>query len=799
MSSSITVRNDRQEVIVNQELYGLTLEEINHGIDGGLYAELIQNRSFEDGMPPLNCPYDAARNVLITPNGWAIPFLRSDSLPGWRRLNPAVTQLYPDVRELINERNRRSLLVAVSASGESGRGGLVAEGYRGIPLRKGQRYHCSFFAKGTSLVPKTVRVGLEDAEASEPLSEVYEVAPIPEWRRYEHTFIATADVPDAVLTLTSDTTNLFWVDMVSLFPEATWQGRKNGLRPDLVALIDSLAPRFIRFPGGSFVEGYTAGTFPTWRETVGDVAHRKSFWNVWAYGTTNGMGYHEYLQLCEDIGAEPIYVINSGVTSQSRRPRYEDITAMDKLVDEALAAIAYANAPADSAMGALRAEHGHPAPFDLKYVEIGSENYGSEYKRRFSLFEEAIKAAYPEITVISSAVVSDRPNRLAWVDGHLYANERFFLSNTLRFDSKSYPRKQAPAFVGEMGTTEREVAATLRAAIAEACFLVGVENNPERVRRLAYAPVLGNAGFTLQREPLIRFFRDSVVCSPSYYVWRLFATHRGDRLLRSEVETYQRSGVRQGRPGLFLFDNSFEFAEVQVDGHPVSQLDVLNGGWHLPAMGQPVAEANRWNRLLVGDSSVFQAEFSLKLRRTKGSGTVQIRLCDNGRIGDEADYICLALGGAQPEFYHQSGSVKQSLGDVVSLPFESNRWYVVRLTYDSNRIACYVDDQLLQEVEWPMIPALACVATVDEAHHQLLLKVVNTTWHEERTALHFEGLTVSGEGEVIQIKGDPDARNSFAAPFVVEPRHGSFTFPMGGDPYYVFPPNSVTLLKLPLE
>ena len=128
MSSSITVWNDRLEVAVNQDLYGLTLEEINHGIDGGLYAELIQNRSFEDGMPPLNCPYDAARNVLITPNGWTIPFLRGDSLPGWRRLNPAVTQLYPDTRELINERNRRSLLVAVSASGESGRGGLVAEG-----------------------------------------------------------------------------------------------------------------------------------------------------------------------------------------------------------------------------------------------------------------------------------------------------------------------------------------------------------------------------------------------------------------------------------------------------------------------------------------------------------------------------------------------------------------------------------------------------------------------------------------------------------------------------------------------
>ena len=799
MSSSITVRNELMEVAVNPDLYGLTLEEINHGIDGGLYAELIQNRSFEDGMPPYNCPYDAARNRLITPNGWTIPFLRSDSLPGWHRLNPAVTQLYPDVRELINERNRRSLLVAVSATSESGPGGVVAEGYRGIPIRQGKRYRCSFFAKGTSLVPKNIHIGLANADATTALSEVYEVAPIPEWRRYEHTFTATADVSDAVLTLTSDTTNLFWIDMVSLFPEDTWQARANGLRPDLVALIDSLAPRFIRFPGGSFVEGYTAGTFPTWRETVGDVANRKSFWNVWAYGTTNGMGYHEYLQLCEDLGAEPIYVINSGVTSQSRRPRYEDITAMDKLVDEALAAIAYANAPADSAMGALRAEHGHVAPFHLKYVEIGSENQGPEYKRRFVLFKEAIRAAYPEVTVISSASVSDRPNRLEWVDGHFYANERYFLSNTSRFDAKRYPRRQAPAFVGEFSTTEEGTAGTMRAAIGEACFLIGAENNPERVRRLAYAPVLGNAGFDLQREPLIRFFRDSVALSPSYHVWQLFATHRGDRLLWSEVESYRRSGVRAGRPGLFLFDNSFEFAEVQVDGQPVSQLEVLSGGWKLPTMGQLVAEANRWNRLLVGDSATLHTVFSLKLRRTKGSGTVQIRLCDNGRTGDEADYLCLTLGGSQTEFYHQSGSVKEALAQSSPSAFESNRWYAVRLECDPDRIACYVDGRLLQEVEWPSIPALACVATVDEANQQLLLKVVNTTQHEERTALRFDGLTVSGRGEAIQIKGEPEARNSFAAPQTVMPQHLPVSFPMGSSPYYVFPPNSITLLKLPLE
>lgn len=258
--STITVEADGLTVPVNPDLYGLTIEEINHGIDGGLYAELIQNRSFEDGVPPLNCPYDAARNVLITPNGWTIPFMRGDSVPGWRRIVPN-TQIYPDMKELVNDKNRRSLLVAVSTSGESGRGGVIAEGYRGIPIRKGERYDLSFFAKGANMVPRTIRVALEDSMANTVLSDVFQVAPPYEWRRYRHTFTATEDAPNAVLTITADTSAVFWLDVVSLFPEDTWKGRKNGLRPDLAALVDSLAPRFIRFPGGSFVEGYTAGTY----------------------------------------------------------------------------------------------------------------------------------------------------------------------------------------------------------------------------------------------------------------------------------------------------------------------------------------------------------------------------------------------------------------------------------------------------------------------------------------------------------------------------------------------------------
>lgn len=178
------------------------------------------------------------------------------------------------------------------------------------------------------MASKTVSLTLADSTGKTALSEVFRVAPAYEWRKYKHTFTATSNTNKAVLTITTDSSAVFWLDVVSLFPQNTWKGRPNGLRPELMELIAALKPAFIRFPGGSFVEGYTAGTYPVWRETVGDIAERKHFWNVWAYGTTNGIGYHEYLQMCEDLDAEPVYVINSGVTNQSRRPRYEDITAM---------------------------------------------------------------------------------------------------------------------------------------------------------------------------------------------------------------------------------------------------------------------------------------------------------------------------------------------------------------------------------------------------------------------------------------------------------------------------------------
>ena len=742
ITSIIRVDGEGTRQAVNPDLYGITLEEINHAIDGGLYAEMIQNRSFEDGIAPLNCPYNARQRTITTPNGYDMPFMRPDSLPGWKALSPS-TWLYLDTKELLNEKNRRSLLVSVSASPESGRGGLVAEGYKGMSVRKGENYHLSFYIKGASILPKTLTIALEDSTRSRKLSDVCTVKTRNEWTHIRHTFTANESNQKATLVFSSDSSQMFWIDVVSLFPE-TWKGRANGQRQDLMEKIAKLRPRFVRFPGGAFVEGYTAGTYPVWNETIGSITERKSFWSVWGYGTTNGMGFHEYLQLCEDLDAEPVYVINSGITNMSRRPRYESITEMDKLVKNALDAIGYANYPTDSTLGAMRAKNGHPQPFHLKYIEIGSENYGHEYTKRFNLFRKAIKEKWPDIMVISNALVGRQPHS-EWKDVHFNGKNSFFLSNASRYETIRSRHEWENTFIGEFGNMQYPEARTMGAAISEACFLVGIEQHPNMMSRLAYSPMLGNADYLNGRWPMLLFNNHQVVPSPSYYMMRLFNEHRGNEVLPTDVDTYLRPTVTFGGISVYMFDNCYEMTDVSIDGKAVENGRVLSGNWNIqPGVLHPVP--NRWNYVLLGDTSASDYTFSTRIRRTKGSEPVQFRMRDKGFPKEQQDYICFSLGNGKAQLYHQCGNVTDSLATTVNFPFTNNTWYDIRVSCYRDTIRCFVNNNLIQEAVMRPYPSLASVATMDNGY--LYIKVINTTQHEEKTEIDIQSLAVENQMEV---------------------------------------------------
>ena len=794
-SSAITVDMEAMIMPVDSDLYGITIEEINHSVDGGLYAEMIQNRSFEDGVPPLNCPYNVRTNMLITPNGFQIPFMRPDSVPGWKPLS-VFSRIYSDMTMPINEYNKRSLCVSAAVDSISKSAGVVATGYSGLSVRKGKEYDLSFYARSALMAGRNIKVYLQDS-VNNILSDVYTFNPSLEWKKRKHTFTASADNDGASLVFRTDSSQIFWLDVVSLFPKETWKGRHNGQRADIMEAISYLKPHFVRFPGGAFVEGYTAGTYPVWSETVGPIENRRHFWSVWEYGTTNGMGFHEYLQMCEDLGAEPIYVVNSGVTSQKRRPRYEDITQMGKMVQETLNAIAYANQPADSTYGAMRARNGHPAPFGLKYIEIGSENYGTEYTRRFRLFEAAIKEEYPEITVISNNV-DEKKSRGDWSDLHFNGGSSFYLSNYHKFVPSLSLRRAGALFVGAFGYLGSSDGGTMGAALSESVFLAGIENNPGTIKRLAYSPLLGNVHYTGEYVPAISFDQSDVYLSPSYHMYSMFARNRGNYLLKSTVDTYERPIVTAGYAGAFMFDNSYDFENVRINDVPVDGCKVLSGEW-TAGSGVLKAAPNKWNYVLVGDSSSYDYTFTAKIRRNKGSGMVELHVRDNGLTDENRDYIALVIGNNNKiELYHCSGNIRDSLAQEKDFVVENNKWYDVVVECREERVKCSIDGENIFDTSMHSVPSIVSVATVDTLSEELVLKVINTTWHEEKTDLNFAGFAVGDEVSVTELKALPENRNTASKPELVKPREFKYYFHPAVSRSYVFPPNSISILRIPI-
>lgn len=774
--ASIVIDAESLKQPVNPIFYGVSLEELDHAVEGGIYAELIQNRSFEDGIAPLNCPFDRNRKLLITPNGFTIPFCGEDSIVGWHKLS-VNTHVAPDRTELINDKNKRSLLVGVYNTGTNGRGGVVAEGYKGIAVRKGEKYNLSLYLKSAYTLPGKINIAIETADTKRTLTDVYGVNPLTEWQYLQYTFTATDSVDNAVLTITADSTAMFWIDVVSLFPEKTWKGRKNGFRADLMESIANLNPGFVRFPGGVFVEGYTAGTYPEWKETIGNISERKHFWSIAGYGTTNGAGFHEYLQLCEDLKAEPVYVVNCGITNQYSRPRYEEMKTMDVFVQNALDAIEYANAPADSVWGAARVENGHAAPFGLKYIEIGNENFGAEYHRRYELFKNAIQEKYPDVTVL--ATDSLPKNRWNWIDRHFYAGEMFLMAHHNHYNPDKYSRKLPPVCVGAFSAVDNPEVATLHKAVAEACFMIGLERNPDIVKLSAYAPLLANTDYVNGQIAAINFNNNQLLKTPSYHLLQLFASNRGDEVLKTEVTSFHKPQVTFGAAGVYLFDNAYELADVKLDSLQ----------YHV------VPEPNKWNYIVFGDSAAHDYVLSARIRRTKGSGHIQINLRDNRKLNDKQNHIAFTLGTDESTLSYNVGKASELLSSHPQQPFINDTWYDVKVICKDELVKCYVNDLLIHEVSMRPIPSLVSVALLDKKNNQLILKVVNTTYREEKTHIDINGLSVSKEVEVTEISGDPNSYNTYTSSSIIPVKKTVFL--SGISPLiYSFPPNSITVMRL---
>ena len=530
-AATITIRAGEAGTPVSPTLYGIFFEEINHAGEGGLYAEMVLNRDLEMTTLPNGAKW--AGNLLLTADKWPERKWFGNELWGWQFIadGGARGSIRLDDREPLNDRNPHSLRLTVSECG--GRAGVANNGFWGMNVVADRWLDLTFQARTEGAERYDVAVSLESANGRERYANTVVRDVGGAWNEYRVSLRPKTGDRCGRLALTVNRVGTLWLDVVSLFPRDTFKGRPNGLRPDLVQALADLKPAFVRFPGGAIVGGLNLDNRIQWKNSIGPIAQRKGTMNLWGYWTSNGLGFHEYLQLCEDLGAAALWVCNPGFSDNYRHAEYAPPEQVKDFVQEALDAIEYALGPVDSKWGAQRAANGHPAPFPLRYIEIGNEASADVYRTNYLQFHEAISAKYPSLTIISNQRLKGGVP-VAIVDDHQYGSPASFFSDCGKYDAAD--RSGPKVYVGEYGCNRDVGEGNLRGALAEAAYLLGLERNSDVVVMSSYAPLFDHVNDIAWPVNLIGFDNARVVRRSSYHVQQMLASNRPDAVLPTCVE-----------------------------------------------------------------------------------------------------------------------------------------------------------------------------------------------------------------------------------------------------------------------
>ena len=767
--ATVTVDLNRPGHLVSPMLWGIFFEDINLSADGGLYPELVRNRSFEDSRQP---DYWTLTNGIDGECTMAI-----DSS---RPLNPL---------------NRHCLRLNAAGSFT-----LANEGYWGMNVAKGDGYTFRAAARSDDgfYGPLTVRLvsssGAELAKGQLTLLSR-------EWQYHSLNLIASDSDPSARLEISGSGKGTLFLDMVSLVPAKTW--KNHGLRPDLAEALDALRPSFMRFPGGNWIEGDDLAHMYHWKTTIGPVDSRTPLWNTWGYNTTQGLGFEEYLQLCEDLGAEPVFGINCGMSLHDSVP----LGQMGQWIQDALDALQYANGPTNTVWGAQRAANGHPAPFHLRYMEIGNENGGPDYYDRWRLLADAIRAQYPDVKLIANSDLRGRPYPRTpmpdIVDEHYYESPESFMRRADQYDI--YSRKGPKIFVGEYAVTQKAGHGNLRAAISEAAFMTGMERNSDLVVMASYAPLFVNVHHRAWNPDLISFDDARWFGSPSYYVQQMFSRNRGDTTVPVTVDSGSVEQASAGCIGVGTWNTDAEFKDIKVtapDGKVLFASDFSTNadGWKFLGDGEWKVEdgalrqtAEKENvRALAGDRT--WTDYTLELRARKLGGREGFLILFH--IKDNEDRVWWNIGGWDDtqDAVELDDTLDRKPGHI-----ETGRWYDIRVEVRGLSIRCWLDGQLIHEVLKPLqvTHRLYASATRDSTTGDLILKVVNAAGYPVTARIELRGaqhLAGSGSAQVLAADSPWD-ENSLDQPTRVSPRVGTFKVP-GNDFQRTFPGNSLTILRI---
>lgn len=775
--SKITVRPDR---VTGQlgDLYGIFFEDLNHAADGGLYAEMVQNRSFE---------FCAVDNPSYHP------------LMAWEKIEKKYSRMQWWIQDS-HPYSRRNPHYLVCEIFETGMGaGVRNTGFTpGMYLQKGEKYRFSCLAATDGRGELPLRLVLENDEGRNLGQADIVVSNGTVWNHYEAEITAQETTTAGNLSIYIDAVGRLYLDMVSLFPQKTFMQQRNGLRADIATLLADLKPRFMRFPGGCLVHDGSINaedrdSLYRWKNTIGVLEERPARRNNWGYNQTLGLGYYEYFCFCEEIGAKPLPVLPAGYDPHHQRKVPFD--QLDEWIQEALDLISFANDDASAQWGRIRCELGHPEPFGLEYIGIGNEEVGEGFFERYPYFHKAIKEKYPDIQIIASSGPfaaggeyekgwnCARRNHADLVDEHYYMAPEWFLANHHRYDS--FDENGPKVFLGEYASWGN----TWYNALIEASYMTGMERNSEKVGLACYAPLLCNVNYINWKPDMIWFDNHQAYGTANYYVQKLFMNHQGDDRIELEMTGIDDSVTIQDDPkgGFGLRtepDTVVRYSQIMIE-------DIQNGTiWkdsEVYFVGDNVEQyisADPDARVVTEDILLHTVESDHYIITVKGEmlyGRRGFMLQYGNR--DEKNRYQWEIGGWQnmDSALTQDIAGRNSCLTQSSFTVAADREYELKLEIEGRHLRAYIDGELIHEIyHAPVkIEPLYTAASVDCQTGDIIVKLVNVQKRPIDTVLHMEGIEQAKGTAYIMSGFALEDENSFAEPLKVSPREEEIQLTQG--------------------
>ena len=814
--AEITIDVAQHGADIPSSMYGIFFEEINHAGDGGLYAELVQNRGFEDTSVPegyrvkdgkLYPPANSCNHLTCAkPHPDMCYRWPTEEIPAW-----SLTQLEGEGASMkltteypLNSATPTALKVTLPAEGRVAIGNT---GFWGMNIEEGKDYYLRLYTSNGKRFDGKAVIRLVGEDGQELCNCPLAIDMAKAWSEYTGHLTATGSDSRAHLVIELEGKGTLLLDYVSLFPFETFRNRANGLRKDIAETLEAMRPAFVRWPGGCVVEGITLSNRIKWKETIGDPVTRPGVYDTWGYRTTMGFGYHEFLQFCEDIGAGGMFVCNVGLGCQGRVGDACKEDEVDSFIEDVLDAIDYALGDGTTEWSRKRVENGHPAPFPLKYVEIGNENWGPVYEKRYDKFYKAIKEKYPQLKLISTLGLGGqhRHERVDMIDPHWYVSPEFFFASDKLFDQQE--RGDYEIYIGEYAVNQNVGGGNLLGALAEAAFLTGVERNSDLVKMASYAPLFENVNDRVWPTNLIWFDSYRVMGRSSYQVQKMYAENRPSfNVATSFEQPVIPVGVKgQIAVGGWNTDNEYKDLKVTLaDGRTV-EAD-MSQGW-TPQEGTWNAEGGtlkgsgpgvmRWNLWSVpeafGDCSI-----SLKARKIAGAEGFLIYF---GMHDGKNGYV-LNIGGwgnQTTAFQRINGNDMPQIPNNISQYVEEGSWYDIRIDIKDGKFTYSLDGKQMLETAIENIQRYV-VSGYDENTGELIVKFVNATKEPFSTSVNLQNVTsVKRKGKVITLtSADPKDENTLDDPKRVFPRESTFN-KFSGQFDYTFEPWSFTVLRIKAE